>query len=222
MPEVDPLIGTTLVPPPEIKAANLGSRRTFFALLAAMAASSLVWPWRRAVSEDFAAGAVLLTAAQALLTIGSRREIWRKVLSPLLLLAGLACFVLFVKGPGEFAWARMEVLIAAGLGAACSAGAAYLGPWGNDKDEVLWARALAPVGAVLLAVAAATWATPEDASWSAAVVSDGGRIWRAWSCAGGLWRWGGLLVLAVAAAGVRRLKIGPEKKAADRTLNWNR
>lgn len=209
-------------PPPLIKTAALGPRWTFFVILAALALVSLAWPWRRVIREDFVAGAVFLSAAPALLTLGARRETWRKALSPLLWLASMSCFALFVRGGGDFAWARMEVLIAAGLGAACAAGGAYLGPWGSDKDEVLWARVLAPSGAALLAIAAVTWATPEDASWSEALAREGRRVWRVWSETGGLWRWASLLVLACAAAGARGLRIAPEKKAEGRNLNWNR
>lgn len=211
-----------VAPPPPVQAASLGSRRTFFVILAAMAAASLVWPWRRVVREDLVAGLALLAAAPALLTLGARRETWRKILSPLAGLAALGCFGLFVRGDGAFVWAGIEVLIAAGLGAACVAGGAYLGPWGNDKDEVLWARVLAPSGAVLLVIAVVTWATPDDASWAAALVGEGKRVWLAWSTTGGLWRWAGVLVLIGAAAGVRSLKIAPEKKAEGRNLNWNR
>lgn len=215
-------LAPVMAPPPEIRAAPLGSRRNFLLLLGPMAAASLVWPWRRAVPEDLVAAAALFAAAPALLTLGARRETWRKALSPLFWLAAMGCFALFVRGGGDFAWAGMEVLIAVGLGAACSAGAAYLGPWGGDKDEVLWARVLAPCGAILLTISAVTWATPENASWTEALTREGRRVWLEWSQTGGLWRWSGLLVLAGAAAGVRRLKISPQKKAEGRNLNWNR
>ena len=192
-----------MVPPPAVHSAPLGSRGRFFAILVTMVSAFLIWPWSRVVMEDLVAGTAFLAMAPALLTVGARREAWRKTLSPLLWLAAMVCFTLFVRGGGGFVWAGIEILIAAGLGAACTAGGAYLGPWGSDSDEVLWARVLTPIGAVLLVIAAVTWATPENASWSEALVGEGKRAWLVWSGTGGLWRWAGVLVLAGSAGGVR-------------------
>ncbi|OGS37477.1 MAG: hypothetical protein A2506_13830 [Elusimicrobia bacterium RIFOXYD12_FULL_66_9] len=55
-----------------------------------------------------------------------------------------------------------------------------------------------------------------------ALAREGSRVWHVWSETGGLWRWAGVLLLTVSAAGVRSMRIVPEKKAEGRNLNWNR
>jgi len=209
-------------PPPPPQLAALGSRGSFLALLAALALSSLVWPWRRAVFEDLVAGAALFAAGPAFLTIGKRRQTWRKVLGVLLWLGAMACFGRFIwRGPA-LVWANLEVLIVAGLGAVCSGGVAYLGSWGTEKEEIFWARLLAPCGGLLLAAAAVTWTAPEGASWMDTLRVEGARVWQVWTRTGGGWRWGGLAVLVATASAVGSLRIADDSKAEGRKLNWNR
>lgn len=208
--------------PPPVKAATLGSRTTFVVILAVLAAAFLVWPWRRAVVEDLLAAMSFMAAGPAFLSLGARREVWRKFLSPVLWLAAMGCFASFVSRGGQFSWAGIGVLSVGGLGAASVGGAAYLAPWGADKDEVLWARLLAACGAALMLVAALSWALPDEVSWGEGLSREGLRFWQAWAGTGGLWRWAGVSALLAALAGVRRLNIAPDKKAQGRNLNWNR
>ena len=215
-------VSTFIPPPPPPQLVSLGSRRTFFVLLSCMAGAVLFWPWRRAGTSDFLAGAVFLSLGPAFLTLSGKREAWRKVLGVLLGLGAFACFGRFIGVGGAFAWARLEVLILAGLGATCAAGSAYLAPWGSDRDEILWGRLLAPIGGFLFAISAVTWASPEGSSLTELAGSEGTRVWREWVSTGGLWRWGGLVCLALAVSFIGKLKTLPDEKAEGRKLNWNR
>ena len=206
-------------PPPPLAAPVLGSRATFYFFFTVLGAASVGWPWRSAVFEDWLAGAVFLAAFPAVLTVGDRQAAWRKAVGPLLWLGALACFWRYVgaaKGVPP-----LETLIVAGLGGVASGGALYLGLWGTDAEEIQWSRTLSPIGALLLGVAALTWVVPESRGWTDVLTAEGARAWRAWWATGGLWRWGGLTVFAVAGASARRLKT-VAAEPTDRKLNWNR
>lgn len=206
-------------PPPAVPAPALGSRTAFYFFFAVLGLAAVSWPWRSAVPEDWLAGASFLAAFPALLTIGERRGGWRKAAGALLWLGAAACFVRYVR-PGADA-PPLETLIVTGLGAVASGGAVYLGLWGTDAEEIRWARGLAPLGGLLLAAGALTWAVPENRGWLDVLSSEAPRAWRAWWTTGGLWRWGGLALLSAAAAAARRLKT-VSSAPTDRKLNWNK
>lgn len=209
--------------PPSPRDPVLGSRGIFLSMLGVLAATSLIWPWMRIVREDLAAGAAFLAAGPMLLTWGDRRESWRKVFSALLFLGSMTCLIGCVPGGESFLQADLEVLILVGLGAACASGAVYLGLWGEHWEEALWARMLAPLGGLLIAVAAVALAAPEsDAGLSATLRVEGGRAWRVWVETGGLWRWGGLGALVLVVMGVSGGRRKPDTREQGRYLNWNR
>jgi serine/threonine-protein kinase len=204
--------------PPPPAASALGSRSSFFLLFSALGLAAVGWPWRSAVVEDWLAGAAFLAAFPAVLTIGERQAGWRKAVGALLWLGSVACFVRYVGTASAFP--PLETLIVTGLGAVASGCGVYLGLWGTDAEEILWARILAPLGGLLLAVGGLTWLVPESRGWVEVLTSEAPRVWRAWWSTGGLWRWGGLTVLAVAGAAARRLKT-VSAAPTDRKLNWN-
>ncbi|HEX4048888.1 MAG TPA: serine/threonine-protein kinase [Elusimicrobiota bacterium] len=206
-------------PPPPPNTPALGSQGTFYLLFAALGAAAVAWPWRRAVAEDWLAGAAFLAAFPVLLTFGERRAAWRKAAGAALWLGALACFWRYVRA--EPAVPPLETLIVTGLGVVASGGGAYLGLWGTDAEEVLWARVLAPLGGALLAVGALTWSVPENRGWLDVLTSAAPRAASAWWATGGGWRWGLLAGLAVAAGAARRLKT-VSAAPTDRKLNWNR
>jgi hypothetical protein len=137
----------------------------------------------------------------------------------LLWLGALACFWRYIRA--ATAVPPLETLIVTGLGAISSGGAVYLGLWGTDVEEAQWARVLAPIGGLLLAVGGLTWFVPEGRGWVDALSAEAPRAWNAWWATGGAWRWGGLAGLAVAAAAARRLKT-VSGAPTDRKLNWNK
>jgi len=205
--------------PPEPE-QTLGSRRTFLLMFGLLGLVAVGWPWRSAVAEDWVAGAAFLSAFPLLLTFGDRRALWRKPAGVALWAGALACLARYVGLPGPVP--PLETLIVVSLGALCSGGAVYLGLWGTDAEEVLWSRGLAPLGGILLALAALTWSVPEGRGWTDVLTAESPRIFRAWWSAGGAWRWGGLAALAAATAAVRRIKTVSQKPAEGRKLNWNR
>lgn len=207
------------VPPPAEAASALGSRTTFYALFAVLGLAAVGWPWRLAVSEDWLAGAAFLAAFPALLTIGDRRAAWRKPAGVALWAGSLACLARYVHFPG--AVPPLETLILLGLGTLASGGGMYLGLWGTDREELLWARLLAPAGGVALTIAALAWLVPDGASWTAVLGGEAARAGREWWSTEGAWRWGGLAVLAGAVAAVRRMKTIDQPAAQGRKLNWN-
>ncbi len=184
-----------------------------------MGLAAVGWPWRSAVAEDWLAGAVFLSAFPALLTIGDRQAVWRKIVGLLLWLGAAACFVRYVGSASGLP--PLETMIVTGLGAVASGSAVYLGLWGTDAEEILWARILAPVGGALLAVGALAWVVPESRGWFDVLTAEAPRVWRAWWSTGGVWRWGGLAALAGATAAARSKKT-VSSKPTDRKLNWNK
>jgi serine/threonine-protein kinase len=206
--------------PPAPPPPALGSSAAFYALFGLLGAAAIGWPWRHAVTEDWLAGAAFLSAFPAVLTVGDRKASWRKAAGPLLWLTAAACFWRYVRAAAGIP--PVETLIVTGLGAVATGGAVYLGQWGSDAEEILWARVLAPAGAVLLAAGALTWVVPESRGWTEVLSSEGARAWGAWWSTGGGWRWGALTAFSLAGAAVRRLKTVRGGAPSDRKLNWNR
>jgi hypothetical protein len=198
----------------------LGSQGAFYALFAVIALVFVGWPWRRAVAEDWLAGAAFLAAFPAFLTVGERRSFWRKPAGAALWAGSLACFARYVRLPGPVP--PLETLITGALGALSSGCGVYLGFWGSDREELFWARVLAPSGAALLAAAALAWVVPEGRGWVEVLAAEAARAGREWWETGGGWRWGGLAALAGAVAAIRRIKTVAQPPAAGRKLNWNR
>lgn len=212
------------VPPPAPPAAPeavLGSRAAFFGLGGVIALAAVGWPWRSAVAADWVAGAAFLSAFPALLTLGDRKAAWRKAAGPALWAGGAACLLRYAADAGGVPLPPLETMIVAALGAGCSLGAVYMGLWGTDTEEVFWARALGPLGGVLLAVAALAWKVPAEGGWTAALGAAASSAWASWWSSGGVWRWGGLAAVTAAGAAARRLKT-VSAVPQDRKLNWNK
>jgi hypothetical protein len=191
----------------------------FFALFSVLALVAVGWPWRRAIAADWLAGAACLSAFPLLLTVGDRAAFWRKPAGAALWVCGLYCLARYARLPGPVP--PLETMIVAGLGAAAAGGAAYLGLWGTDAEEIFWARCLAPGGGLLLAVAGLAWSVPEGRGWTEVLAAEGASVWREWVSSGGVWRWGGLAALLIACVLVRRRKGSGERPAEGRKLNWN-
>jgi serine/threonine protein kinase len=212
-------------PPPAPPAAPqnaLGSRGTFFTVFGVIAVVAVGWPWRSAVAQDWIAGAAFLAAFPALLTAGDRAAVWRKPAAVLLWLGSVGCLVRFVGGPGGIPVPPLETMIVCALGAGASLGAVYMGLWGTDAEEVLWARVLAPVGGLCLAVSALAWVVPAGSGWFDSLSASSADAWHAWWASGGAWRWGGLAAVTGALSVIRRLKTVSQAPADGRKLNWNR
>ena len=219
-----PVVEPSLLPPPPPlppppAPSVLGSRGTFFLLFSVLGLAAVGWPWRSAVAEDWLAGAAFLSAFPALLTIGDRQAGWRKAVGGLLWLGAIACFARYVRAAP--ALPPLETLIVTGLGGVATGCGVYLGLWGTDVEEILWARIMGPVGGVMLAVGGLTWVVPESRGWIEVLKAESPRAWSAWWSTGGAWRWGGLAALASAAAAARRLKT-VSSAPVDRKLNWNK
>ena len=114
----------------------------------------------------------------------------------------------------------LETLITAAFGLLASGASAYLAYWGTDREELTWARLLAPMGAALTAAAALAWAAPQSADWSAALYAQAAGTWRILIDTGAGWRWGGVIVFAVALVLTRGLRTTSQDKPKDRRLNW--
>lgn len=209
-------------PPPADPQGALGSRGTFFAVFGVIAVAAVGWPWRSAVHQDWVAGAAFLAAFPGLLTAGDRQAVWRRPAGVALWLGAVACLTEFVAGPGGVTVPPLETLIVLALGGGASLGAVYLGLWGTDAEEVAWARGLAPLGGLLLAVGALAWSVPAETNWLDGFSASARRASTAWWSSGGAWRWGGLAAVTAALAVIRRLKTVAQAPAAGRKLNWNR
>lgn len=72
------------------------------------------------------------------------------------------------------------------------------------ERRAAWARALGPLGGILLGAAALTWSVPEGRGWIDVLAAEGVRAGRAWWSGGGAWRWGSLAALAASGAALRR------------------
>ncbi len=207
--------------PPQPNARTLGSRYSFLGLLAAFGLLAFGWQWRKASFEDWAAGAVVFAVLPAILTVGLRWTVQRKVLAVLSVVAAAFCWGRFALG-GAAKIPSLEAGILAGLGGCALFGSVYLGQWGQERSEAVWARVLAPIAGIGLLLSALTWSAPENQPWSAAVASRGADWWLAFSASGGVWRWLGTLGVGVAMGAADRLKIPDASEPKDRKLNWNR
>lgn len=207
-------------PPPPAPPAARGSRGAFAAILLVFIMAALGGLLLKAGPEDWVACCVALGAAVTALTLGERLQPWRKP-------AGVAAWSLAVFCAGRYAGltlSSVEAMALSGLGGACGAAAVYLGLWGQDKDEAMWARLLAPAGTLMLAAAAVTWGAPEPQAWGDALTQRGAASHAAFVASGGPWRWLGIVVLAGALVIAGRLKKNSERgpEPRDRKLNWNR
>ncbi len=205
--------------PPAPAASALGSRASFQAILVTLCATAAVWPWRRAVVEDWLAAGVVGACAPLLLGFGDRFGAGRRALGAVLWLGSTACAAQFVlkRGRGD---PGLETLIAAAFGLLTGGAGAYLAYWGADREELLWARLLAPAGAALTAVSALAWAAPESPDWSVALRAEAAGTWRILIDTGAGWRWGGVVAFAVALTATRGLRTTGQAKPKDRRLNW--
>jgi hypothetical protein len=207
-------------PPPPAPASARGSRGTFAAILSVFVLAALGNSFMGAGPEDWVAACVASGFAVAALTLGDRLQRWRKP-------AGAGAWALSVFCAARYAGlslSSIEAMSLSGLGTACGAAAVYLGLWGQDKEEALWARLLGPAGALMLAAGAVTWGAPESQSWVAAASERGGAFFAAFRASGGHWRWVGIVAVAGTLAVAARLNKGvaPASEPRDRKLNWNR
>jgi len=211
-------------PPPPSPAAQtaLGSKSAFVALLVVFGVIAFGWQWRRAGPEDWPAGAVMLALVPALLTYGDRTNSARKALGALACAGSLACWARHAFAGGATLPA-LETAILAALGACAVLGASYLGQWGQDRSEAVWARVLSPVGALGLLASTLAWSAPESSAWAAGVAERGAEWRDLIMISGGAWRWLGTMGLGAALGAATHLKVqAADKKPTDRTLNWNK
>jgi serine/threonine-protein kinase len=210
-------------PPPPAPAPRtpLGSKSSFIGLLGAFGLIAFGWQWRRAGPEDWAAGAAFLSLVPAALTFGDRRNAWNKPLGVLAAAGALACWgrQAFAGGPSAPA---LEAAIVAGLGLCALFGTAYLGQWGQDRSESLWARALGPAAALGLLISALTWTVPDAQAWTAGLAERSAAWWTAFSGSGGGWRWLGTAGVGAALGAAVHLKVQESGAPKDRKLNWNK
>lgn len=206
-------------PPPPVPEARRGSRAAFAAILAVFVLAGVGRSLSKIVAEDWLAASAACGFVIAALTLGERLQGRRKA-------AGAAAWALSLFCAARYAGAgiaSLESMSLGGLGAACGAAAVYLGLWGQDRQEAVWSRVLAPVGALLVAAAALTWTASESQGWSAAFTARFAAAWSAFAASGGPLRWLGLTGLCGALVVAARLKAPPPAAApADRKLNWNR
>jgi|GEM_PF-2084597 len=206
-------------PLPAPEAPRLGSRATFNLFLGVLALAAAGWPWRLAGPEDWLAGCVVCACAPLVLAYGDRRTGFRRALGAGAGALSLACVFAYLR-PGLGTVPSLETLIAGGFGVVAVVGAVYLAHWGVDREEAVWARALGPLGAVLLAAAALTWTAADSDAWFGALAAAGARSLSILAATGGGWRWGGVVALAAALAATRRLRTVAAEKPTDRRLNW--
>jgi|CXWL01.1.fsa_nt_gi hypothetical protein len=208
-----------IVPAPA--APVLGTKPAFLGLLAAFGLIVFGWQWRKAAAEDWAAGAAVFSLVPAILTVGVRWTFWRKVLAALSAAAALFCWSRFAFGEAVSA-PSIEAGILVGLGACALFGGVYLGQWGQDRSEAIWARVLGPSAGAALLLSALTWTVPDSQPWSAALCARAGAWWATFNASGGLWRWLGTLAVWAAMGAAEGLKTPKDSAPKDRKLNWNR
>ncbi len=208
-------------PPPPAAQAALGSKTVFVALLAVFGFVAFGWQWRRAGPEDWPAGAAMLALVPALLTYGDRTSAARKALGALACAVSLACWARHAFA-GGVTMPALETAILAALGACAVLGSTYLGQWGQDRSEAVWARVLGPAGALCLLASTLAWTAPESSGWTAAL-AERAAAWRILIVgSGGGWRWLGTLGLGAALGAAVHLKVQGTDAPKDRTLNWNK
>ncbi len=198
--------------PPAPRVTELGSPAAFRAILAALVVLLAGWPWLRAVREDWLAAAFVGQCAPLLLGLGARRGGARRALGAAAWVGSWACAARFAWTPQ--ASPSLETLMCAGFALVAGGGAVYLAYWGQDREELWWARALAPAGAVLLAAAALTWSAGFDAA-----AAEAARAWRALEQSDGGWRWLGFVAAAAAWGSASGLRTRASR--ARRAVNWS-
>ena len=209
-------------PPPEpVAASALGSRGAFVGLLFVFGVVAFGWQWRRAGPEDWMAGAALFSLLPGALTVGDRKNVWYKVISIAGCAGALACWARPVVAAGVF-MPVLEAAIGAALGLCALIGSAYLGQWGQDRSETVWARVLGPVAGLALLSSALTWSVPETQAWSAGLSERMSALWAALAASGAGWRWIGTAGVGAALGAAVRLKVQDSGAPKDRKLNWNK
>jgi len=208
-------------PPAPPPAAGLGSKTSFVGLLAVFGFIAFGWQWRRAGPEDWAAGAAFLALLPASLTYGDRKALWRKLLATAACAGALACWWRHTFAAG-LSIPALEAAIIAGLGLCALFGSTYLGQWGEDRSEALWARVLGPVAGLCLLASALTWTVPEAQGWTAGLSERAAAWWGAFKGSGGGWRWLGSAGVLAALGGAVHLKVQASDAPKDRKLNWNK
>jgi hypothetical protein len=227
-PCVDPLsarvpwqaaLAAPLPPPIPAVAAPLGSKSSYIVILAACGILTFGWQWRRAGPADWPAGAFILALLPALLTYGERTNVWRKVIGGGGTAAALLCWGRHVYA-GDAVAPCLEAAIFAGVGVCALGGATYLGQWGQDRSEAVWARVLSPLASACLLGSALLWSAPETQALSAAFAERSTVWWGAFAGSGGAWRWLGVVCVALGAA--VHLRVQTPESPKDRRLNWNK
>ncbi len=208
-------------PPPALPSAALGSKSSFVGLLVAFGVLAFGWQWRRAGSEDWAAGAAILALLPAALTYGDRRSAWRKRISAAGCAGALACWFQFVFIGGVLL-PPLEAAIFAGAGLCALLGSSFLGQWGQDRSEAFWSRVLGPAAGLCLLLSALTWSVPETQAWTSGLFERAASWWAAFTGSGGGWRWLGTAGLCVALGAAVHLKVQGADAPKDRKLNWNK
>ena len=215
-------VSTGAPPPFSQDRQELGSQGAFLALLGLFGLIAFGWQWRRAGHEDWAAGACLFGAMPAVLCLGARGTITRKILSLLSALAALLCWGVFVRSELAPDGPALEAMICAGLGVCSLFGSLFLGQWGLDKSEAGWARLLGLFAGACLFTSALTWTVPETQSWSAQLAQRCAVWWTTFHESAGPWRWLGSLGVFFAMGAATNLNSPKSDEPKDRTLNWNR
>ncbi len=209
-------------PPPEpVSASALGSRGAFVGLLAVFGLIAFGWQWRRAGPGDWVTGAAFLSLLPAALTYGDRKNAWYQALSVAGCAGALACWARHVVATGV-PMPALEAAIGAAVGICALIGSAYLGQWGQDRSEAVWARVLGPVAAAALLISALTWSVPETQSWSSGLSERMAAWWTAFVVSGGGWRWIGTAGVGAALGAAVHLKVQESGAPKDRKLNWNK
>ena len=209
-------------PPPEpVAASALGSRGAFVGLLFVFGIVAFGWQWRRAVPEDWMAGAALFSLLPGALTYGDSKSVWRKAFSVAGCVAALACWARPVAAAGVL-MPVLEAAIGAAVGLCALLGSAYLGQWGQDRSEAVWARVLGPVAGLALLMSALTWSMPETQAWSAGLSERMSAWWAALVASGAGWRWIGTAGVGAALGAAVSLKVQDSGAPKDRKLNWNK
>lgn len=185
-------------------------------------------PWLKAGHADWMAAGTASALGAGLFLWMDRPPAIKRLCLPLLFAGMGACFYLSGLEPGQAfprALPGLELLISEGLGLATGACAVYLGL--VEPGERALASGLLLVSAAVLFVCAGSMGVPEGSSWREGLMSRLAGEWNLLVVSGGLWRWGGLLVL-YAASWVVYLSSGEVEAAPERgsrvaeRLKWGR
>ena len=155
------------------------------------------------------------------MTYGHRTNVWRKVLGAVGSAASLLCWGRYVFVGGASVPA-LEPALFAGIGVCALIGATFLGQWGQDHSEAVWARVLSPLAGLCLFASALLWSMPETQTLGA-TLNERALSWgHAFIGSGGAWRWFGTATVCVALGAAVHLKVQVPEAPKDRRLNWNK